>query len=179
MNETEETKREIAFSLDLTDVLRQYKYDEEVNTVEAILLDMAAKQLLNRTLDNEAKHQLAVRVREIRDLNILEQIQPLVAEAIAQSVQRTDGYGKPVGEPVTIADEVVRVATEHLRSGGTPHSGRSKTVIQSLIESEVERVISREFKASLDAGKAELSAALKERGAQVLSETIVRMAGAQ
>lgn len=50
-------------------------------------------------------------------------------------------------------------------------------MVQQFIASEIRSALDKELKATMDAAKADVLAAVKEQGAKVLSETIAKMAG--
>ena len=173
---------EITLTLDLDKHLARYVgYDadgeavQEPTTIEDVVIQMAARQFVE-SLDRDVKSEVSRRVKEIRDEVIREQVRPLVVEAIERSVQATDAYGNPKGEPKTMAEVIVQTATDSLRKTDRYTNG-GRTLVEEFIRTEVGAAFAKELKQAADAAKAEVLAAVKERGGEVLAATISAMSG--
>lgn len=149
----------------------------EPQTIEDVVVEMAARQFVSG-LDREIKSEFTRRVREIRDDEIRSQIAPLVAEAVTRSVQETDLYGNPKGEPKTLTEVIVAQSATALQKKGDAYSRNSgRNLVEQFIHDEVTTAFTKELKAAVDQAKAEVLVAVKERGAEVLASTIASFAG--
>jgi hypothetical protein len=160
-------------------------YDDEgesitsPTTVEELVLDLAAKALVDRTIAKAGKQwpgDMLDRVRNIRDEQIREILGPMVTEAVERSFTPTDTFGSPRGEPTTLRDEIVKQGVQWLqgREGEFRNPSR-RTHIQQLIYDEVERAMAKELKDAMAKAKAEVLAAVQAEGARVLANTIASM----
>lgn len=147
-------------------------------TLAEVIAEMAAGRML-LSLTNEERTGLRHRVMEISDAEIRMQVQPLVAEALARSMRKTNRWGEPTGEPITLAEAIMDEAQTQLTR--TTHddsfSGqRKRTLVQEIVAKEVERTIRHELAQEMSAAREQVAAAIREEGAKVLTETILRMA---
>lgn len=172
----------VNLTLDLDKHLARYAgYDadgepvQEPTTIEDVVLHMATREFV-QSLDRDVKSEVGRRVREIRDEEIRRQVAPLIEEAIAKSVQETDSYGNPKGEPRTMAEIIVAEAKTALSKPKDPYARNKGTLVEEFVRAEVAAAFTKELKQAADAAKAEVLAAVKERGAEVLASTISAMA---
>lgn len=142
---------------------------EGVTLAEAIV-DQAAKQLLASI--KEETEPVRARVRAIRDEEIREQVRPLVGDTLGMLVQRTDEYGSPKGQPVTLREVILEKAAESFKVS----SRNRKSPLEEFITQEVDRAFRGELQEAMKASRAQVLAAVREQGAQIVQETIERMA---
>lgn len=142
-----------------------------------MIVDCATRQLEEMRLPG-----IREAVAKARDRIINERVKALVVEQLETLLDApytpTNEYGRPTGEERTLRGditlEVQRLLTKPCGNRG--YRGMGRTLLEELIQEEVGRQVEREFKQALDEGKAAIAAALKEKGAEVLSATIARMA---
>lgn len=179
---------EITLSLDLDSYLAVHRgYDEDgesiqsPTTVEDIVLRIAADSIVRHVMRDgyDWRGDLRNRVGSIRDDLIAEKLRPDIDAAFAGPVQKTNTYGDPVGEPVTMREVIVGRVEEWLKSSDRDSYRNPKglTKPQQLIAEEVDRVLAREMKEAIAAAKAEVVAAVQAKGAELLAQTIAAMAG--
>lgn len=173
---------EITLTLDIDQHLaRHVGYDEDgesvqqPTTIEDVVIGMAARQFV-AGLDTDTRQRVNERVRAITDETIREQIAPLITAAIVRSVQPTDRLGNPKGDAKTMAEVIIDAAEKTLRKSSDAYS-RKGSLVDEFIKAEVGATFQRELKAAADAAKAEVVAAIKEKGSEVLAQTITAMAG--
>lgn len=179
---------EVTLSIDLDKHLAKHiGYDEEgdpiqsPSTVEDVVLGLVADKLV-ATLFREGydwRGNLTRRVASIRDEQIAAAVRPDVEAALAGTVQKTNSYGDPVGEPTTMRDLIVARVDEWLKSSDRDSFRNPKglTKPQAIIAEQVDKVLAKEMKAAVDAAKAEVVAAVQAKGAELLAQTIADMAG--
>ena len=176
----------IEFDLDLDKHLANHiGYDEDgepvqqATTLEDVVLGMVAQRLTQTVITDESKRHLYDRVARIRDEEIREQIRPLIAEALTRSIQPTDHYGNPKGEPTTLAEVITREAKTALTVPKEGGFGKPKrTLVQEVIADAVTVQFRKELGEDIEEGKKAVRAALRKEGAEVLRATIERMAKA-
>lgn len=117
--------------------------------------DLVAEQLIERLVRDDSLYSgLRRRYETIRDEEIRARVAPLVAEAIAGPVVRTNGYGEPIGDPVPLRDLIVKETRAQLTR---PPAGRggSMSVVELAIAEQVKAafldVIAAEVKVVKDA----------------------------
>jgi hypothetical protein len=148
-------------------------------TIAEVIAEEAAAQLLHK-LTNEETRDLYHRVALVTDEEIKAQVRPLIAEALARSIQKTNQFGESTGQPTTLSEaimaEVQRQLTKPTQGDSYGGSMRRKTLVQEIIGAEVERTIRRELADEISKARAQVSAAIRDEGARLISETIQRMA---
>jgi hypothetical protein len=157
---------------------RAYNEDGDSHPIdidEAIVL-AAADALLGQLKRDEMYRTLQRRVHDTQDELIREAVAPLVVEAINGALQPTDSWGNPKGEPITLAEHITKIGVEYLTKETGDYS-RRETVIRKFIREEIDRKVQGELKAALEQAKAEVIAAVKEQGAELMATTIAKMAG--
>lgn len=152
---------------------------QEPTTLEDVVLGMAAQSIAGTVVADEAKDYLRQRVYNLRDAEIREQLRPLVAEAIARSIQPTDPFGNPKGDPTTLAEVITKEAKTALTVPKESGYGNPKrTLIQQIIADEINTTFRKELADAVAEGKKAVAAALRAEGAVVIQQTIERMAKA-
>lgn len=177
---------EITLTLDLDAHLSKHiGYDEDGEPIqqaielEDVLIGLVANKLVDRLVSQRGNWDGAVRerVNQVRDEVIVERITPLIDDALAAAVQPTNRFGEPSGEPTTLRSVIVQEATAWLtKPTGDSFTRSAKTNVAKLIADEVDRALGRELKTALDQAKADVTAAVKAKGAEVLAQTITEMA---
>lgn len=141
--------------------------------------DHVAERAATRLLDGEARGSytgaLRSRIESIRDEEIRDAVRPLIAEALENAVN-PPGLDRD-DEPVTLADRVRNEATKHLaRRTDSSRPRASRTVLEEIIEECVRRELTTELKAAVAEARETVVSATKEAAAEIISETIARMA---
>lgn len=178
----------ITVTLDLDALIVGFRHvDDEgegvgaVTFVEAVVQEVAL--LVLRTIKNDATKggypTLRERAATIRDEEIRAAIRPAVIEAVAATMQPTDPYGNPKGEPKTTHELIVEHATKVLTATDRDMYSRTKglNIVEQFIAAEVKGALDKELRVTLDQAKADVLRAVQDQGAQVLSQTIAKMAG--
>lgn len=140
--------------------------DEELRRVAGMVLDSWVPDLQARI-----DHTFQVVIRE----RVLEAFE----KAWTEPFYRTNVYGERVGnEPVTIRGLVMDAARAKL-SLQVPSNDRrgTQSLISKLISDEVGSAFAGEVKGAIDAAKKQSVAAVQEKAAEVLAETIAKMQG--
>lgn len=146
---------------------------DEENVTQAIL-GIAAARLTDSIREN-AGSELRARVRAITDDEIREAIRPVIEKAMPTLLQRTDSFGHPIGQPVSLADVIVETARKELGQPSDRYNREGGTVMQKILREEIQRALREELQKTLAQARSEVLAAVKDQGAQVLTETIARM----
>lgn len=138
------------------EVTRQDEYGDPYKTGEQrTIADIVAAEIVNRLTADKSWHDRRQDVAKIRSEIIREQITPAVAEAIKSPVRRTNGYGEPVGEPVTFREVIVDEARKMLNE--RTYSSSPETILQSTVRSQVKQALSEEIKAAVKQAKDEFA----------------------
>lgn len=151
-------------------------------TIEDVVIDQAARALLTDATQFALKDEwgtLRRRINEVTVDAIREAVAPLIAEALTRAVQPTNQFGEQTGSPVTLTERIVAAAEEQLRRPDRTRSSfdRSpKTTLEELVAEATSSAVRKELAGALEAGKAEVKAALQQQGAALLAETITRTA---
>lgn len=149
-------------------------------SVEGLIVDLAARELMSQAVgkDRDSWRDVLRRVNGIRDDIIAELVRPQVEEALEASITRTNSYGEPTGKTTTLREVIVDQAKQWLTKPGNSFGRRDNdTNVQYLIKQEVDRALTTELKAAVQDARSEVTEAVKAKAAEVLTETITKMAG--
>jgi hypothetical protein len=144
-------------NIDLGDYIDNH-YDEDGDRVPGgTLADVIARQLVEKFSRSDLYHGFRDRVQAIRDEEIRAQLAPVIAEALANPIRRTNNYGEQTGADTTLREVIVDEARKWMTSKATDRYGQSSgganggTNLQVMIRASVE-----------DAFKTEIASAVKE-----------------
>lgn len=158
-------------------------YDELGNRIREERTDPIFEALVSRLVERAAKKpeyaSLRERLAEIRTEMIREQLAPLIHEAIQSSAQKTNTLGEPQGNPTTLRALIVDEAKATLAKTNVDrlNSRNSGTLLTRMIREEVSYAFTDELKKVIAQAKVEATAAVQEKAAAVIAETITKMAG--
>jgi hypothetical protein len=144
-----------------TAVVQAFDGDGEPHgqTVGHLVADMIVDRLVQ---DRDRWYELNRTATEIKREVIREAVRPMVEQAITEPIQKTDGYGGPVGRPTTlrevIVDEARKVVNARDRYDG------DRTLLQKTVAEEVHKAFAAEVK---DAVKQAREQVADEIGKQV------------
>lgn len=163
-------------SVDLTSVIGEWReYDVEgdyVGTGEKTLGDAVAAQIAADLKRDEGYSTLRRRVMELRDQEIRTQIAPIVAKAIEDPVQRTNEYGRPVGEPTTLTELIVKEVHAYLTRRSDQYRSGSQTVVEKFVADAVDKVVKRELAEVIVEEKAKVVAAVRAKAAELIAQAV-------
>jgi histone H3/H4 len=149
-------------------------YDREDEPVS--LGDMVVAKLvrnLTEKFEAQARQQLHAALAGAIEAKATE----LVETAVQAPIRKTNTWGEPVGEPTTLRDMIDAKVKEFLNA--RIDSGYSRTspqsFIQNLVGKQVAAEMEKEFKDSIQKGKEQLLSAVKDRAAEVISESLRRV----
>jgi hypothetical protein len=146
-------------------------------SLQDMVVNAAIDKLVTKARQDEWGNSLRERVQAIRDEEIRAAVKPAIEEALLKSVQPTDTYGMPKGEPMTLHEVIVKRATDWLTTPTGDRFDRKRvSPVQKVIQEEVERAFKFDLSKAMDEAKAQVREAVKQEGAALISETIARMA---
>lgn len=124
----------------------------------------------------QAARQLAGELRDDVRAAVLDQIkasvQQVVQATLEEGVRKTDTWGQAKGEPVTVA-ALIRQETESWLTKPVPGDSYGRqTIMQKLVADAVNAAWTREVKGAVEAGKQQVLAAVKEKAADVVTQTV-------
>ncbi len=158
-------------------------YDEFGNRIGGERTDPIFEAVVSRLVERAAKKpeyaSLRKRLAEIRTEMIQEQLAPLIHEAIQSSAQKTNTFGEPQGDPTTLRALIVDEAKATLAKSNVDRydSKNRGTLLARIIREEVSFAFTDELKEVIAQAKTEATAAVQEKAATVIAETITKMAG--
>lgn len=150
-------KTTLVLDLDFTPYLsnhvpdRDGDYSVQPVTFEDLVLDAAAFKLMSAAINKRdgSWDTLRKRVDDITKEQIAEAIQPLIREAIENPFRKTNTFGEPVGEPVTLREVIVEQARKTMsepvdrnrREKGSWLDDHIRTTVQAVVKDELAPVI--------------------------------------
>lgn len=145
-------------------------------SIEDAIIEAAARGLVAQS-QYDLTSEVRSKVREIMEEEIRTAIQPLVMTALERTFQPTDHMGNPKGEPTTLAEMIAASAEKLLRQPTGERIGqRAQTLLDKVIDEHVNKALTKELAVAIGEAKAEVLAAVKDKGAEVLATTIASMA---
>jgi hypothetical protein len=147
--------------------------DEKV-AADAIV-DRAAKMLVD---SHELRTEVRRRVDKLADDEILRWLGDLIEEALTEPLQPTDAFGSPMGEPTTLRDLILKRVEKELsteKSRSTFRNSRN-TLLTEIVEREVLKVVGDDLRETMNVARTQVREAVQAKGAEVLAETIQRLA---
>lgn len=144
------------------------------------IAEAAARRLLDEQTDAAAEFRS--RVRRISDEEIKAAIAPIIAEALEEAIQPTNAYGQPTGEKTTLREVIIRAVMADLQQAArntSSSSGRPvPTMLQNIIGNEIAKAVQEDLREAMNEARAEVKAAVQAKGAEILTETIEKLAKA-
>ena len=122
--------------------------------------------------DHDSWNTLGTRFREIRTELIRDMIRPQLEQALAEPFRRTNDYGEPTGQPVTLRELVVKEAQRALTAPVDTYNRDKGSFVDQLVRTEVRNAFAAEV---ADALKQARAAVAGEIGKQVASAAIAAM----
>jgi hypothetical protein len=152
---------------------------EPMTLIEAVIATASERLVDHAKREGTKDHfkTLVERVRAVRDEEIREAVRPLISEALEAPIVPSNTLGERRGEETTMHELIVTEATKQLAKP----AGRRRdfinpplTILESVIAEQVNAALSKELRGALDEAKAEVIAAVREKGNEVLTEALAR-----
>lgn len=130
-----------------------------------------AEHIAERLMKDDRYPKLREQVFELRREEVRRQLEPIVTSAIVAPVQRTNTYGQPYGEPITMTELIIQETREFL---GKVDSYRREdgTVVQKAIRDAVSKTIRAELAEVLAEEKAKVVAAVRAKAAELIADAV-------
>lgn len=151
-------------------------YTGDAESIDEAVILAAGKALANIIYDSVGtKAALARSLRDEGVETVRREMEPIVRAALDEPFPVSNVYGEPTGRVVSLRELIMAEAKGWLEKKEGPFD-RQQTRLQKFISESVNQVIKRELTEALTAARAEVTAAVKNKGAELLAETIRRMA---
>ena len=168
----------VTVTFELKDIYRSAYGDGDYTRLPAMLLDSLAAAMVRRIAEDRSGYtSLLTAINKVRDEVIREMVTPIVAEAFASPILRTNSYGEPIrGETTTLREIIIAESIKVITGPADSYGSRGETRLQAVIRKEIESTWEREIKGAIDAAKAEVRKAVQDKAAGILAQTIQSMA---
>jgi hypothetical protein len=137
---------------------------EQVVTGDRTLADVVAEQIVAKAVKDDRYPHLREQALEIRKEIIREKLTPIIEEALSGGFQRTNGYGEPVGKPVTMREVIAEQVKEIVSKPASSYDRDKGSLLQQTVRKEVQEALAAEIK---DAVKTAREQVASEIGNQV------------
>lgn len=148
-------------------------------SIQDAIVHEAARMLLRKWADAsdgyEDRRQLRERIVAIRDEEIRALIVPVIREAMTGTVQKTNEYGEPRGEPVSMTAVIMDEVRKALTVNPNQTYRNERSALTNVMREHIDTVITRELMAEVNAAKAMVVKAIQDQGAKFLAETVASM----
>jgi hypothetical protein len=146
---------DVALNTVVGEILRWNGSDEEPSLDGRVTIaDMVADRLMDALLKDDDWKPLRKRALEIREEMIREALAPVIAAALEEGFRKTNGYGEPVGDPVTLKQVIVGEAHKMLKEHDNGIGSRSEVpFITKVVRRELEAALGKEIKDAVAAAR--------------------------
>ncbi|WP_045746422.1 hypothetical protein [Actinoplanes rectilineatus] len=169
--------------IDLATVVNTEAYydDERDERVPAArtLGEVVAEKISARLTADDQWPTLRSRFLELRDEAIREAIVPIVQQAIAQPLTKTNTYGEQTGQTITMTELIIEETTKYLNKPADSYSRNGETTLQKWLRDQVATVLGKELAAVMAAEKAKVVDAVRAKAADLIAEAIKQGLGAR
>lgn len=152
--------------LDLSSAIPAH-YDADDDRVPAgTLADLVVRHLVDRAANTtEYKQSITDRVRTIRDEEIRAQLAPIIADALAKPLKKTNSYGEAVGPETTLRELISADVKKFLSEKDDRYRDnrtRLETMIRNAVETAFKNEIAQAVKDAKDAVAQQMGASVAE-----------------
>lgn len=162
-------------NVDLTSVVGQHReHDGEGGYYEApmTLAHAVAKQIAEDLKRDASYPSLRERVRQIREDEIRAQLRPIIEAALEAPVQKTNSYGAPTGDLVSLTELVIKEVQAYLKRPTDSYDRNRGTVVQKFIREAVDSAIKKELADAIADEKAKVVAAVRAKAAELIAQAV-------
>lgn len=151
--------------------------DDEFNFRDVVVAEAA-----RRALDGETRTAVRERVTRIADDEIRSVLKPMIEEALTRAIQPTNSYGELKGAETTLREVIVERTRKWMTEVDPDaarrlnSTGARPTRIEAMIEKEVAVAVRTDLKDAMEEARKQVADGVREKAAEVISETIARMA---
>jgi metal-responsive CopG/Arc/MetJ family transcriptional regulator len=118
---------------------------EEYQQGERTVADIVSAQIVDRLVQERGWPTLRDKVQEIRSEVIREVLRPQIEEAVAKPIQKTNGYGEPVGEPTTLRELIVDEVRKAVNAPANKYSSDRSSFLAQAVAKEVQNALGKEI----------------------------------
>ena len=149
MNQPAVLKVEVAgIGLDtiISEIMRWNGPDDEPSVEGHVTIgSIVASQLTALLVKDDQWPQLREQALRIREEMIRTALAPLLEEALTQGFRKTNGYGEPTGDPVTLRQIIIGEAHAMLKAPNDSYRNEVSP-LKKLIRTEIEAMLAKEIK---------------------------------
>jgi hypothetical protein len=138
------------------------------------LADKVVDQLVREALKEDGWKPLVRRVQEIRDEEIRKLVLPAITEAFEKPVQKTNTWGEPTGEPLTLREVVVEEARKILNGTKSDSFRGDEPLGRQLINQMVLKELRAELTDAIKTEREKVVTAVREQAAQLITEAVTK-----
>lgn len=155
--------------------------DEEDPGETVQLGDLVVQEIARQFIaDHGGKAAVRQAVDDKLSTMISEALAPMVAEAVAQPLQRTTRFGEPTGKPVTIRGLIVEAAEQALtqkvdregKPGRDGYGNGNMTLRDWLVRDQVTRLVTAELQQVMKEEAERVKKAVRAQAAAHLAKTL-------
>lgn len=161
--------------VNVTDVDLSAVVREDTEYGPAVKLgDLVIAELVQRYMRTEDWPTLRKRVTEIRDEEIRAQVTPMITEAVARPVQKTNTYGEPIGEATSLREVVIDEARKILQGTKGDSYNRKEGLGRQLIREMVEKELRTELTEVIKEERQKVVNAVRAQAAELITEAVTK-----
>jgi hypothetical protein len=160
--------------VDLSTIVTDNGYDEAPTTLGDLVVAEIARQFIKSDDWPSTQRQITT----IRDEEIRALVLPMIADAVAKPIQRTNHFGEPAGEPVTLRDIVLEEARSLLQGlKETNIRGRNEPLVRQLVREMVEKELRKELAEIVKVEGEKVKTAVRNQAAELIAEAVTKGVG--
>ena len=148
-----------------------YNYDTDEPHGEVTIGDMVAEQIASKLI-KEIRDSVQAKVQETVNAAVKAQVDVWVRDALAEPIQRTNDYGRPVGEAKSMPEFVGEHVTKWFSEPADRYDSQRGTRVQKMIYEEVDRKLKGEMTSAIREAKAAVVRAVSGQAGKLLADAI-------
>jgi hypothetical protein len=130
----------------ISEIMRYNGPDDDPSVEGHVTIgDMVASQVTALLVKSDEWEPLRKKMIVIRTEMIRDALAPLIEEALAQGFRKTNGYGEPIGDYVTLRQLIIGEVHTMMKS---PNDGYCNEVspLRKIIQAEIQAMLAKEIK---------------------------------
>lgn len=146
----------------------------------ATIADLVAEKIADRLVreNNSYYKSLRERVNMKIDALITERVKPLVDEAIAKPIRKTNTYGEPTGAETTLTEMIIDGARKWLEAPtGDSYDRNRKPMARKLVDEAVGAALTKELAMAIAAEREKVVIAVRTQAADIIARSVVAGVG--
>lgn len=157
------------------------RYDDGEDYERSVTIaDLVAEKIADRLVADNTGYYDDLRKRVDRRINELvrDRVAPMIDEAMAKPVRKTNTYGEPTGVETTMRELIIDAARTWLeKSSGDSFDRTRQSQAQKLVKEAVGSALTKELSTVIAAEREKVVAAVRAQAADIIARSVAAGVG--